>query len=472
MSTTTPTQIIILGGSGDLARRKLIPALLDLFTHEKLPEQLNIIGMARTPRTDDEFREFTAAALMEATLEHSGDEIKDFCQHISYITGSFDDQAAYHKLKDAIDTYETKMGRGTNRLFYLAVPPEYYDVIFKNLTAADLTTDCSDDEGWARILVEKPFGNDLATAQALDAQLSSLFKEEQIFRIDHYLAKEAVQNILSFRFANTLIRSAWHNEDIKEVRISMHESIDVANRGSFYDGIGALRDVGQNHLLQILALIAMAEPTGFNATAIRDKRAEVLEKLIPFTPETVSKQFCRGQYEGYRDAKGVAPDSDTETYFTLTAYLDDPRWAGIPFHIEAGKGMDENRVTVEIIFNDVTTGPFEDPSCITLGNRIHISISPKQTTEMILNAKAPGYGFNIEEQTLSILNLDLSKEIPAYQKVLLDCIAGDQTLFTETREVLASWRFINSIFDKWDQVPLISYPKGSTSAEIATLATT
>ena len=462
MLTNEPTQIIILGGTGDLARRKLIPALLDLYTHKKLPEQFSIVGMARTPRSDYEYRTFTQAALSEFSLEHSAEAISGFCEHLSYVTGSFDDPQAYQQLFTHIEAFADQVGTRTNRLFYLAVPPEYYSTIFKNLSSAGLMENCSTDEGWARVLVEKPFGSDLATAQALDAQLSDLFQEEQIFRIDHYLAKEAVQNILSFRFANTLMRSAWHNKDIKEVHIHMHETIDVANRGNFYDGIGALRDVGQNHLLQLLALVAMNEPTAFTADAIRAARAEILEKLIPINADTVTRQVARGQYEGYTDTRGVDPQSSTESYFAFTAYLDDPRWHNIPFHIEAGKGMAKSRVEISVLFNDVTTGPFEDDSCSTIGNVVRLKISPHHKIEVTLNAKQPGYQYRIAEQTLTVPDTDVDQDIPAYQKVLLDCIAGDQTLFTETNEVLASWRFVNSILENWHDLPLQSYAKGST----------
>ncbi|MFT5849506.1 MAG: glucose-6-phosphate 1-dehydrogenase [Patiriisocius sp.] len=456
-----PTQIVILGGSGDLAKRKLIPALLDLYVHKKLPEVFSIIGLARTQRTDQEYQQFVAYSITEHEHGHTMEDIQSFCAHVSYVSGSFDDTESYATLKQSLDTFAQQHNGCTNRLFYLAVPPQYYETIFENIHQSKLTEDCSNGEGWARILVEKPFGHDLMTAQSLDAKLSSLFSEDQIFRIDHYLAKEAVQNILSFRFANTLMRSPWNNEHIKEVRITMHEEVDLEERGSFYDGIGALRDVGQNHLLQLLALIAMDEPSTFTAESIRENRAAILQKLVPFTDQTIQTQLKRAQYEGYTLTKGVAENSTTETFFALTAFVDTDAWRGVPFHIEAGKGMAKKGVSIEITFKDVATGLFETSSCHTTENKVLLTISPEQAMGITLNAKMPGHGYQMESRTLSFDCSNSTEEISAYEKVLLDCISGDQTLFTQTKEVLASWTFISSILEQWEAVPLQTYPKGS-----------
>jgi len=459
MNTSQPTQIIILGGSGDLAQRKLIPALIDLYTHKKLPEVFSIIGIARTPRTHEEYRQFVTDALIAHGHGHTQEQIAEFCTHIQYISGSFDEVESYQTLQGTLDTFTQQQGVCTNRLFYLAVPPQYYETIFNHIHKNNLAATCSDGEGWARILVEKPFGHDLETAQKLDATLSRLFTEDQIFRIDHYLAKEAVQNILSFRFANVLLQAPWNAKQVQEVRITMHESIDIQNRGNFYDGIGALRDVGQNHLLQLLALIAMDEPATFTAADIRAARAKVLEKLIPLTPATIASQVTRGQYEGYRDTQGVAPNSQTETFFAFTAYIDNETWRDIPFHIEAGKSMTERKVEIELLFKDVASGPFETKSCHTAGNKITLTLSPEQAMHITINAKAPGLGYQLESQTLSFACAKEHESIDAYEKVLLDCILGDQTLFTDTKEVLG--RFIMSILENWDEVPIQTYTQGS-----------
>ena len=466
MSKVTPTQIIILGGSGDLAKRKLIPALIDLYSHGKLPEIFTIIGLARTPRTSEEYQQFVADALNAHGHNHSPETLNEFCSHFKYVSGSFDESKSYEDLAKEIQSFDTKQKLCTNKLFYLAVPPEYYETIFSNIHHSGLSKICS-DTSWSRILVEKPFGSDLHTAQQLDKTLSSLFAEEQIFRIDHYLAKEAVQNILSFRFANTLMRSSWNAANIQNVSIKMHESIDIQNRGNFYDGIGALRDVGQNHLLQLLALVAMDEPTTFTAEDIRTQRAKILEKLIPLTKHTVATQVLRAQYEGYTEEEGVGENSKTETFFRFTAYINDQRWEGVPFVIESGKSMQERLVTIEITLKDVATGPFETQDCHTTENKITLTLSPEQTMNITLNAKKPGHGYQLESRTLSFTCDKGDAEIGAYEKVLLDCINGDHTLFTKTEEVLASWSFISSILDNWEDLPLYTYAKGSIGATLS-----
>jgi len=460
MGTSQPTQIIILGGSGDLAKRKLIPALIDLYTHDKLPDTFSIVGLARTPRTSKEYEQFVADALTKHEHGHSMTTVKDFCSHFSYVSGSFDNTESYQELKKHIEAFDAEKGMCTNKLFYLAVPPQYYKTIFNNIHESGLADTCADGS-WARVLVEKPFGSDLNTAQELDGVLSSLFTEDQIFRIDHYLAKEAVQNILSFRFANTLLRSPWNREHVESVHITMHESIDIQGRGSFYDNIGALRDVGQNHLLQLLALIAMDEPKSFTAGDIRTKRIEVLECLVPMDSDTVQTQVQRAQYQGYTQEKGVAEDSQTETFFRFTAQLSLPQWEGVPFHVEAGKALSKRKVVIEIHFKDVASGPFETQTCHTKGNMVTLTLSPEQAMSITLNAKKPGHGYQLESQTLSFTcRKDKQEGIDAYEKVLLDCITGDQTLFTKTEEVLASWKFITSILQNWHNIPLETYTQG------------
>lgn len=463
MNKTLPTQIIILGGSGDLAKRKLIPALIDLYTHNKLPEVFSIVGLARTPRTNEEYQAFVAESLRAHKHGHSDEQIAAFCKHFSYVSGSFDEKESYTALSQTIANFEATQAVCTNKLFYLAVPPEYYETIFTNIHTSGLTKICS-DASWSRILVEKPFGSNLATAQKLDKTLGSLFNEDQIFRIDHYLAKEAVQNILSFRFANILLRSPWNKEHIKEVSIKMHESIDIQNRGNFYDGIGALRDVGQNHLLQLLALVAMDEPATFTAADIRKERVKVLKKLLPITQKTVATQVVRGQYEGYLDTPGVKEDSTTETFFRFTAYLKSKNWKGVPFHVEAGKSMSKRSVAIEILFKDVASGPFDTQSCNTVENKVTLTLSPEQAMHITINAKKPGHAYQLESQTLSFACTNEKDGIDAYEKVLLDCIEGDHTLFTQTKEVHASWKFITSILDNWDTIPLHNYKQGSDDA--------
>lgn len=463
---TSPTQIIILGGTGDLSQRKLLPALFDLYTRQMLPEQFHIVGLARTEQSDDEYRSFVQLVLDTHQVEHDHkeNEVTDFLQHISYVGGSFDDSKTYATLGAALDDFDREQGSHSNRLFYLAVPPKLYSQIFSDLKQTDLA---KEEEGsWTHILVEKPFGKDLQTAKELDAELSSLYREDQIFRIDHYLAKEAVQNVLSFRFANTLMRAPWDKDSIESVHITMTETIDVGGRAGFYEGVGALRDVGQNHLLQLLALVAMRQPESFAVEAIRSERCRALQAIKPIDPEQFATQLIRAQYEGYKADESIPDDSQTETYFELQTAVELPEWTGVPFYIKAGKALDHAEVSIIIKFKDVHDGMFETKSCLTTGNQVKLTISPEQTISIVLDAKSPGLGFQLETRELAFTCNKGSAEIKnSYEKVLYDAIVGDQMLFTRTDEVLAAWEFITPILEHWHTLPLHTYQTGSSGPE-------
>ncbi len=462
MPDITATQIIILGGGGDLSQRKLLPALLDLYVRGKLPENFHIIGVARTNRTNTEYKDLVKKSVTNncATCSLVPDKVEEFCTKLSYITGAFDDTGTYDRLNNAITDLDSKLGARSNKLFYLAVPPKYYGQIFTDLKKSGVAEET--ENTWTHILVEKPFGNNLITAQALDAQLASLYREDQIFRIDHYLAKEAVQNILSFRFANTLLKAPWDKHSVESVTITMTETIDVGDRADFYEGVGALRDVGQNHLLQLIALVAMKEPKKFTAAAIREARNEVLQSILPIDLDSIDMSALRAQYESYRINEKIPDDSETETYFELKVGLNMPEWKDVPFYIRAGKALDEAEVSVTIKLRDIATGMFDTALCNSVGNQIKLTIAPEQSISITLNAKSPGLGFQLEARTLSFTCDKGESEIKnSYEKVLFDSIVGDQTLFTETEEVLAAWRFITPILEAWNTLPLYSYKKGS-----------
>jgi glucose-6-phosphate 1-dehydrogenase len=465
MRDISATQIIILGGGGDLSQRKLLPALLDLFSRGMLPDTFNIIGLAHSPRSDEEYREFVKKSFQthHSKHDHSQKTITEFCNKISYVTGSFDDVKTYTNLSKAIDKFDTDIGRPSNRLFYLAVPPKYYGQIFSDLKGSGVADET--DHTWTHILVEKPFGNNLQTAQALDTQLAELYREDQIFRIDHYLAKEAVQNILSFRFANRLLQAPWNKNSIKSVTITMTETIGVGDRANFYEGVGALRDVGQNHLLQLVALTAMREPAEFTDEAIRNARTEALQALIPIDKNALETSVLRAQYEEYRD-KDITHNSEIETYFELKTELSLPEWEGVPFYIRSGKATDRAEVSISVQFKDVASGMFETKTCLGVGNIIKLTISPEQTISIKLNAKGPGLGFQLESRTLDFTCDKGDLEIKnAYEKVLYDSIIGDCTLFTRTEEVLAAWKYISPIIEAWQDLPLYSYKKGSSGPD-------
>jgi glucose-6-phosphate 1-dehydrogenase len=310
---------------------------------------------------------------------------------------SFDDESIYVDLAAVIEATDKKKDCRSNRLFYLAVPPKNYGEIFVALNESGLADET--DDSWSHILVEKPFGHDLETAQVLDSELADLYREDQIFRIDHYLAKEAVQNLLSFRFANRLTRVSWNRDSVASVIITMTETIDAGDRAGFYEGVGALRDVGQNHLLQLLALAVMREPPVFTTDAIRNARVEALRSLRPIPTEQFKERVVRAQYQGYEEQMQVS-SSDTETYFELMVELGMAEWEGVPFYLRAGKALDKAEVSVEVRFKDVTSGMFETDTCMSAGNVVRLTISPEQTIEVTLNAKAPGIGFQLEPRTL------------------------------------------------------------------------
>lgn len=440
MNRNSATQIVILGGSGDLSRRKLLPALFDLHRKEKLPEPFQVIGLARSTGDFETYADFVSAAIAEHASdehEHPPEQIGAFCDRTKFVSGSFADNETWEGLRSELNAFDTAHDTRSNRLFYLAVPPKLYGQIFADLKGFDVAVKA--DGAWAHILVEKPFGSDLKTAQELDAKLAELYEEDQIFRIDHYLAKEAVQNILSFRFANTFLKAAWDKSSVESVHIEMRETIDVGERAGFYEGVGALRDVGQNHLLQLLALTAMREPQDFNTEAIRDERARVLQALRPLDPSKLTESALRAQYEGYKTNQSIPEDSKTETFFELRTELDLPEWRGVPFTIRAGKALDTAQVSVVVNLKDVATGLFETESCTSVGNRIELTISPEQTIHITLNAKSPGLGYQLETRTLSFTCEKGEEEIRnSYEKVLYDSIKGDRTLFTKTDEVLAA----------------------------------
>jgi glucose-6-phosphate 1-dehydrogenase len=462
MPDTAATQIIILGGTGDLSQRKLLPALFDLYMRDMLPSDFHIVGLARSLGKYETYADFVKNALVTHVVPKEGKHhsLKDFCDRVSFVEGSFTEASTYEQLQTELNTYSTEIGKCTNRLFYLAVPPKFYGQIFRDLKGSGIADEC--EGGWTHILVEKPFGNDLDTAQALDEELSELYREDQIFRIDHYLAKEAVQNILSFRFANNILKAAWNKEAIERVEITMTETIDVGDRSNFYEGVGALRDVGQNHLLQLLALTVMREPASFTVEAIRDARMEALRALKPIDPDSLHETSLRAQYEGYKVSDDISDDSQTETYFELKAEVTLPEWEGVPIYIRSGKALDTAEVSITVHFKDVTTGMFETKSCLTSGNVVKLTISPEQTIAINLNAKEPGLGFQLEDRQLQFTCEKGDDEIKnSYEKVLYDSIISDQTLFTRTEEVLAAWDYITPILNNWNTVPLHSYQKGT-----------
>jgi len=470
-SVNTPTIITIFGATGDLAYKKLLPALINLDINGLLPDRCIIVGFSRKAYSDEDYQSFVQTAIEDHDAEYSDDAIAQFCQRVRYVQGEFDNMDDYRSLEAYLRKFEDEWGQCINKLLYLAVPPRFYETIFEHIGETDLPNECSGATGFSRLIVEKPFGSDLETAQKLDETLSNVFREEQIFRIDHYLGKDAVQNLLTFRFTNILFENSWNAENIESVHIRMFEKIGVRDRGDFYDTVGALRDVGQNHLLQILALTAMESPGVLKADALREKREELLRSVRTYEDPSDIEQFTvRGQYVGYRDIDGVANDSETETYFKLKAFVDNDRWRDVPFILEAGKKLGEKNIDITVTFkaqSPCVCGEAEDDKEHDHKNILTIQLQPEHRVSMRFWAKKPGIAFALTEKSLgfSFEKSELRKTVPdAYEKLLFDCIQGDQTLFVSTKEVEEAWRFITPIATAWNTThkpDLVLYNEGT-----------
>lgn len=462
-----PTILVIFGATGDLALTKIIPALFHLFNEQQLPDYFRVVGFSREKISNPEYRSRIAGIITKnKNIRVDKKKIRYFLGLFSHQRGFFQDRKHYYSLGDSLDRIDQKWKIRTNRLFYLAAPPRYFEIILRHLAGSNLTKPYSPKEGWARVLVEKPFGEDLATAQKLDEILGKLFEEEQVYRIDHYLAKEMIRNILSFRFSNNLFeKSSWNSHVIEKIEIKLLESIGVEERGAFYDPVGALRDVGQNHLLQMLALVAMDDPKEFTAEAIRREKADVLKTIKIPTREEIKSTSFRAQYLGYRKIKGVHPKSKTETYFKLRTFLTSPRWRGVPIILESGKRLKKQEKKIIVTFKHRT------PCMCPTGskhykNRVIFRLEPQENITIQFWSKKPGWGMETEERTFKFIYRKDSKKAKyaeEYEKLLMDCIAGDQTLFVSTEEVRPMWRFIDPILKEWkkDRVPLKRYKANS-----------
>jgi glucose-6-phosphate 1-dehydrogenase len=463
LTLDTPTILVVFGATGDLMERKIVPALYHLREKARLPERFRTIGFARRDIGDESFR----TSVCETVRRHHGGPLDEgdlhtFASDFSYHQGHFDEVEAYGRLADALNAIDDEWDVCANKLFYLAVPPEHYRTIFEHLAASGLTTACNVDGsgGWTRIIVEKPFGNDCRTARELDEQLGSLFEEQQIYRIDHYLAKEMLQGMMSFRFSNNLFEPSWNNQAIHRIEIDLLETLGAESRGAFYDGVGALRDVGQNHLLQMLALITMTQPASMDADAIRAARVEALRGLRPLTTEQIAASTFRAQYDGYRDIPGVAPDSATETFFKVVTQLDSERWRGVPVVMRGGKRLGQVRKQMVVSFHHPQPCMCGDADDVR--NRVTFRLEPADSITIGFWTKKPGFDTQLEDRDFNFFLYEKEEKaqyVEEYSRLLADAISGDQTLFVSTREVRAMWEFIDPIVQAWADgvVPLQHY---------------
>ncbi|MCD5381311.1 MAG: glucose-6-phosphate dehydrogenase [Candidatus Pacebacteria bacterium] len=455
-----PTAIVIFGGTGNLAETKLLPSLFDLYVNQMLPDSFTIIGLSRKDISHKEYQSFVKKSI-EAKIEVKDEQqLADFCSRVRYAAGSFDDMASYNRVKDLLTEFDTELGQCTSKLFYLAVPPSLYSGIFEKLKESDAMALCDEVDSWSRLLVEKPFGSDLETAEALEQQLCQLFAENQIYRIDHYLAKGTIENIISLRFANSILSDSWNGSQIESIDIKLFEGQDVSTRGSFYDGIGTLRDVGQNHMLQMLALLTMKPANVHSAEEMRTGRLEALQALSMHDDD-----LCvRGQYKGYRETGGVNPESKTETYFKIRTHIDTELWKDVQVTLESGKALTKSFTEATVTFRSTDLCSCDaDLAGHKHNNVLRITFSPEQSIKLTMWIKEPGFDFKLHERELVLSEYtgELFRSPEAYERVLHDCIIGDQTRFVSGDEVRAAWEFITPILKSFKELPLLQYEKGS-----------
>jgi glucose-6-phosphate 1-dehydrogenase len=460
------TVFVIFGGSGDLANRKLVPALLNLSLDGDLPDKVAIFGLGRTEYSDEQFRDELRNGIKEFSRRVVSDEVwLEFSRQISYIKSDISDQASYTNIKERIHTLEAQWGILPNIIFYLAVAPSLVETITANLGKSGI---CNDVDR-TRIVVEKPFGHDLQSAKALNKHLTSIFDESQLYRIDHYLGKEAVQNLLVFRFANTLFEPIWNNKYIDHVQITVSESVGVGDRGGYYDQSGALKDMVQNHVLQLLCFTAMEPPVTFDADEIRNKKLDVLKAIQPYEGKEIFNNSARGQYGpgaagsdqlAYRKEPKVDPKSNTETFAAVKFYLGNWRWQNVPFYLRSGKLMAQKSSQIVVQFKPVPHQVFSGAEDGLSPNRIIISIAPETGIKVRFQAKQIGQQMRLKQEDL-IFTYSSEEDIQqpeAYETLLHDVLTGDATLFMRSDEVEAAWKAVMPFVDAWAEKPATDFP--------------
>lgn len=464
-----PVIFIIFGGTGDLNLRKITPALYNLFCDDWLPDQFLIIGSGRTKLTDDEFRDRLQQGVNQFSRNGKADEKKwaEFASHVSYQAADLNEEKGYKEFASRVIECRQRWNHDPYIIYYLAVSPLFFPVIAENISRNKL----ADNPDTTRIVIEKPFGHDLESAKALNTLLRSIFKEKQIYRIDHYLGKETVQNIMAFRFANSVLEPIWSRNYIEHVQISVTEKMGIGDRGDYYDSAGALRDMVQNHVLQLLCLIAMETPINFEADEVRNRKVDVLKAIRRFTPESTRKLAVRGQYSkgwvegeqvpGYREESKVDPDSNTETFVAMKLFVDNWRWQGVPFYIRTGKRLFQSASVITIQFRDVPHQVF--PSHATDNwqqNRLIISIQPEMSIRLQLQVKRPGLdmALNVVDLVFNYKSTYTEAAPEAYETLLLETMMCDQTLFMRSDQVEAAWELLMPVLDSWQARKKITFP--------------
>jgi glucose-6-phosphate 1-dehydrogenase len=474
-----PCTMVIFGGSGDLTRRKLVPALYNLSRKRLIPAGFTILGLSRSSMSDEQYgsrlREWVDK---DAERSPSDEETwEPFSKGTHYLASDFHAPSTYLRIKSILAEYSAQRGTEGNRIFYLATAPSDYVAIIRNLGAAGLNREHTDGAGWTRIIIEKPFGRDLASARALNREVSAVFQEEQVYRIDHYLGKETVQNLLVFRFANGIFEPIWNRQYVDHVQITAAENIGVGTRGAYYEEAGALRDMIQNHIMQLLALVSMEPPPDFAPNSVRDEKAKVLRSIHPFSADEVAQVSVRGQYgpgfiggkqvPGYLEEKGISPNSKTETFAAIRFTIDNWRWAGVPFYVRTGKNLPKRATEIAIMFRQTPHFIFRQASSQDSdSNVLAMRIQPDEGITLKFVAKLPGQAMNIRPVNMefrygSTFGIHLAS---AYERLLLDCMLGDPTLFDRIDSVESAWTLVQPFLDAWGSnsaIPIPNYESGS-----------
>ena len=475
-----PTTLVIFGATGDLAKRKLLPAIYNLAHEGALPERFNLIGVARGEHSDDEFREQAREAICEFSRRQPDTTVLDsLAARMRYVTGSFDDDAMYDRLRAAAEDFDREADIAFNRLFYLSTAPMFFPVIAEALGQHGLH---HHDDADVRLVVEKPFGTDLASALELNHRILSVFEERQVFRIDHYLGKETVQNILVLRFANMIFEPLWNRSYVDHVQITAAEDIGIGSRAGYYDRSGALRDLIQNHLLQLLMILTMEPPVSFSANEVRDEKVKVLHAVPLPSVDEVPEMAVRAQYSagatggeevpGYLEEDGVPDDSRTETYAAVRLNVNNWRWAGVPFYLRHGKRLARKNTEIAITLKPVPHLAFQQEGSLGVEpNQLILAVQPNEGVSLSLVAKIPGARMSVRPVNMEFLygTSFMSQSPEAYERLILDTMRGDATLFARNDEVEAAWAICDPILEAWqkDTRPLELYPAGSQGPEDA-----
>lgn len=466
-----PCILVIFGATGDLTSRKLVPALYNLAREGLLPANFACVGFARREKSDEQFRSEMKKAIQNFSRTQPIDETlwKNFSEQIFYHRSEFHEDEGYDALKKRLEDLDQKLGTKGNRVFYLSTPPSYFPLIVEKLATHQMT--CKEDKDkWCRVIIEKPFGEDLKSAIALQKEITAYLDESQIYRIDHYLGKETVQNLFVFRFSNPIFEYLFNNHHVDNVQITVSEEIGIGTRGKFFEEAGMLRDIVQNHMMQLLSLIAMEAPSTMKAASIHNEKVKVLDSIRPFNPQEFDQYAVRGQYgpgiiqgeevKGYRDEENVNPHSNVETFVALKLFIDNWRWSGVPFYLRAGKRLPKRRTEIVVSFKKIPGFASAQMGQKLNSNIIVIRIQPDEGISLRINCKVPGQGSPIQPVNMDFRYGTYFGATPpeAYERLIWDCMSGDSTLFARDDEVIASWKLLTPLLEHWNKTAPSDFP--------------